>query len=210
MKIVIADDHPLLLNGIVNHLEKKNYGQIYSTQNGRDAWELIQEKVADLAILDIEMPGLTGLKIAKRCKEEKLATKIIILSQHQEPELVSQSRELGISGYILKEDALEEINHCIKAIGAGEQYYSSFFDTAGYKKQLKESAKLNALTRSEIKILKLIAEGMSSKEIAETIFVSARTIEKHRSNMILKLGLDGKNNSLSEWAIANKQRIVNL
>ena len=209
MKILIADDHPLLLSGIVSYFEGKACKAIYRATNGSDAWRLINDHQPDLAILDIEMPGLTGLEIAEKCKNDKLGTKIIILSQHQEPELVARSKQLGIFGYVLKEDALEEIDACIQAVQDGERYYSSFFETAGFQKQLKENAKLDALSRSEIKILKLIASSMSSKEIADTIFISERTVEKHRSNIIQKLGLEGKNNRLSEWAIAQKSRIDN-
>jgi DNA-binding NarL/FixJ family response regulator len=204
LKIVIADDHPLLLEGLYNQLQNLGYTNLTKAVNGTEALRLIQEQQTDIAILDIEMPYLDGLSIAKYCKEEGSTTKFIILSYHKEPEFIAKAKNLNISGYILKEDALTEIQNCITAILKGKQYYSKVFDTLDLGNTKNTLDLLENLSPSEFKILKLIAQSHTSKDISEQLFISERTVEKHRSNIIIKLNLKGKTNSLFEWAIENK------
>jgi len=203
-KIVIADDHPLLLEGLYNQLLNSGYTKLSKAINGTEALRLIQEQQADIAILDIEMPYLDGLSVAKHCKSEGSSTKFIILSYHKESEFIARAKSLNISGYILKEDALTEISTCISAILSGQEYYSTVFETLETGNAKTTLDLLENLSPSELKILKLIAQSNSSKEIAEQLFIAERTVEKHRSNIIIKLNLKGKTNRLFEWAIENK------
>jgi DNA-binding NarL/FixJ family response regulator len=117
---------------------------------------------------------------------------------------MASTKNLNISGYILKEDALTEIQNCITAILKGKQYYSKVFDTLDLGNTKNTLDLLENLSPSEFKILKLIAQSHTSKDISEQLFISERTVEKHRSNIIIKLNLKGKTNSLFEWAIENK------
>src|SRR5690606_34602856 len=128
-KIVIADDHPILLEGLYNQLVKLGYTDLFKAVNGSEALQLIMEENPDIAILDIEMPIMDGLSITKHCKEVDSNTKFIILSYHKEAEFIAKAKSLNISGYILKEDALTEIENCIRAILNGKEYYSKVFDT---------------------------------------------------------------------------------
>lgn len=204
-KIVIADDHPFLLEGLYNRLYSLGYTDLFKAMNGTEALKLIDEHQADLAILDIEMPYMDGLSVAKHFKDKNVATKFIILSYHKEPEFIARAKNLNISGYILKEDALSEIENCIKTVLSNNEYYSKVFDT------LKESGKkstldlIDDLSPSELKILKLIAQKKSSKDISEMLFISERTVEKHRSNIISKLQLKGKTNGLLNWVVEYKK-----
>ncbi len=153
------------------------------------------------------MPIIDGLSIAKHCKEVHSKTKFIILSYHKEGEFIAKAKSLNLSGYILKEDALSEIDRCIRTIIEGKEYYSAIFDTLDTKKINASHDLLHILSPSELKILKLIAQSNNSKEISKQLFISERTVEKHRSNIIMKLQLKGRTNSLYEWALENKAYI---
>ena len=206
LTIITADDHPLLLKGLNEFLKEKHYPILGSAQDGLKAMELIRTLNPDIAILDIEMPGLTGLEIAKQCKSLQLGTKIVLITLHKEPDLIRRAHELNIFGYILKELALEEIQHCLNAVAAGEQFFSKSL-TPYFKQFNQESSILNKLTPSEIKILSLIAKDLTNKEIGDLLFISHRTVEKHRSNIINKLELEPKTNSLLLWAKEHQSKL---
>lgn len=200
--IVTADDHPLLLKGLNDLLVEKGYNLIGTASDGQEAMELIREKEPDIAILDIQMPLLSGLEIARKCKEEGHLTKVILITLHKEQALYETVQKLNLFGYILKEFALEEIETCIGSVSNGRPYFSPH--VRALMDEAKESnSQLESLTPSERKILKLIARDKTNKEIASMLFISHRTVEKHRSNMISKLKLEHKTNSLLIWAKEN-------
>ncbi|MBN7814865.1 response regulator [Algoriphagus pacificus] len=203
--VVIADDHPLLLKGLKDFLLENNIDVLESAVDGKDALAKIKNLVPQLAILDMEMPFLTGLEIAAECKKLKLPTKIILLTLHKELYLYHQAKELNLSGYILKEFALNDLSNAIDAVLRGEQFFSEkIFED---KEIVNQESEQTHLTPSEKKILRLIAEGCSTKEIAEKLFIAERTVDKHRSNMISKLKLEKKHNSLLLWAQKNREII---
>ena len=203
--VVIADDHPLLLKGLKDFLLENNIDVLESAVDGKDALAKIKNLVPQLAILDMEMPFLTGLEIAAECKKLKLPTKIILLTLHKELYLYHQAKELNLSGYILKEFALNDLSNAIDAVLRGEQFFSEkIFED---KETVNQESEQTHLTPSEKKILRLIAEGCSTKEIAEKLFIAERTVDKHRSNMISKLKLEKKHNSLLLWAQKNREII---
>jgi len=196
--IIIADDHPLLLKGLTDFLVEKGYNFIGSAENGREAYALINKLEPDIAILDIQMPYMSGIDIAKKCISNNIATKIVFITFHKEKELYEQAKDLSIFGYILKEFALEEIETCIQTVSKGEPYFSP--KIIELLANTTDDESLSLLTPSEIKILKLIAKDKTNKEIASLLFISYRTVEKHRSNIITKLKLEQKTNSLLIWA----------
>jgi DNA-binding NarL/FixJ family response regulator len=201
-KILIADDHPILLKGLFDFLNDLGYRDILATNNGQEALDQIRKAKPDLAILDLEMPIKTGIEVASMCKTEGIPTKIILLTLHKEIYLYQQAKELNLSGYILKDFALDDLSNAIATVLEGGEFFSEqIFE--GLKQNQIEKADYN-LTPSEIKILRLISQGLSTKEIAAKLFISDRTIEKHRSNMISKLQLEKKHNSLVIWAQQNK------
>jgi DNA-binding NarL/FixJ family response regulator len=204
--IITADDHPLVLKGLNDFLLEKKYNLIGSGNNGRDAYKLIIEEKPDIAILDIQMPYMSGLEIAKSCKINGLATKIVLITFHKERELYQKAQDLNIFGYILKEFALEEIENCIDTVSQGKRYFSKkIIETLAGESPI--DAFLRELTPSEKKILKLIAKDKTNKEIASLLFISYRTVEKHRSNIITKLKLEPKTNSLLIWAKEHHQKL---
>jgi len=204
--IITADDHPLLLKGLNDFLLEKKYNLIGSGNNGEEAYKLIAKKNPDIAILDIQMPYMSGLEIAKSCKTNGLETKIVLITLHKERELYQKAQDLNIFGYILKEFALEEIENCINTVSQGNHYFSPkiidvLADVSPSDRSLRE------LTPSEKKILKLIAKDKTNREIASQLFISYRTVEKHRSNIITKLKLKPKTNSLLIWAKEHHQKL---
>lgn len=205
--IIIADDHPLLLKGLSDFLVEKGYNLIGKGNDGREAYNLITQKKPDIAILDIQMPYLSGLEIAQQCKEHEIPTKIVLITLHKEKELYQKAQELNIFGYILKEFALEEIENCIKTVSEGMPFFSDRIkELIGVV--FLENSELNSLTPSEKKILKLIAQDKTNKEIASQLFISYRTVEKHRSNIITKLNIEPKTNSLLIWAKENHDKLL--
>lgn len=206
--IIIADDHPLLLKGLSDFLIEKNFNLLGSGRDGREAYNLITQLKPDIAILDIQMPFMSGLEIAQKCKGTDIDTKIVLITLHKEKDLYRKAQELNIFGYILKEFALEEIENCIKTVTEGSPFFSEKIkELIGVVLQ-KDNYDLNILTPSEKKILKLIAQDKTNKEIASQLFISYRTVEKHRSNIITKLNIEPKTNSLLIWAKENHEKLL--
>ncbi len=204
--IIIADDHPLLLKGLSDFLIEKKYNLVGSGNNGREAYNLIAKLQPSIAILDIQMPFMSGLEIAKKCKNIHIDTKIVLITLHKEKDLYQEAQDLNIFGYILKEFALEEIENCISSVSQGIPFFSPKIK-ALLGKDFFEDESLEALTPSEKKILKYIANDKTNKEIASLLFISYRTVEKHRSNIINKLKLEPKTNSLLIWAKENHDKL---
>ena len=155
------------------------------------------------------MPYKTGLEIAEACKKNDLQTKVILITFDKEEGVYDQAIEFGVYGYILKEFAIEEIEICIAQVINGKPYFSE--EIASYLQASsleKKPETLELLTKSELKIVKLISENKTSQEIADELSISVRTVDKHRSNIVHKLELDKKPTSLSIWATLNKDFLV--
>jgi two-component system nitrate/nitrite response regulator NarL len=210
VSVVIADDHPMLLKGLMDELSLNDYNVVGVAKNGMEALEQILTLTPVLALLDIDMPLMTGFEVVKMAREKGSNTKFIILSFHKETEYISQAKALQIDGYLLKEDSFSEIEKCMSTVLKNESYFSSSFETKVLKNASDEIKKLRLLTPSEITILKLVSQQSSNNEIAKNLSVSIRTIEKHRSNIIAKLNLMNGVNSLSSWAVTNKNIIIDL
>ncbi len=210
IKVVIADDHPMLLQGLKDTMEKNGIHVVGAAHDGTTALKMILDHQPQLAILDVEMPYLTGFAIAEECKKKALDTKFIILSYHKEPEFIVRARNLNITGYLLKEDTSMEILACIKKVLNNDTYYSAHINDNNLEFANDNLKRLSTLSPSEKKILKMIAIPLSSQEIAEQLHVSERTIEKHRSNIISKLGISGQTFRLSFWAREQKSAIMGL
>lgn len=203
--IIIADDHPLLLKGLEDFLVEKGYNIIGTCLDGREAYNLITKLKPNIAILDIQMPFMSGIEIAKKCQNNQLKTKIVLITFHKEKDLYYKAKELKIFGYILKEFALDEIENCLKTVSEGNPFFSPKIMEL---LSINDSpvGELESLTPSEKKILRLIAKDKTNKEIASLLFISHRTVEKHRSNIITKLNLEPKTNSLLIWAKENRDQ----
>jgi DNA-binding NarL/FixJ family response regulator len=210
ISIIIADDHPLILKGLFEELTAAGYNVLDTATQGMEALEMVLTHNPNVALLDIDMPMLTGFDVIKTAKGKGTKTKFIVLSFHKESEYVAQAKALQIQGYLLKEDSFSEIEKCIQSVLDGKTYFSPSFDSFSLQNASEELRKLQLLTPSEATILKLIAKQVTTAEIAQMLSVSGRTIEKHRSNIIAKLSLDNTPNSLISWALANKNVIAQL
>lgn len=210
IKLLIADDHPLLLEGLKNALQGQGYTQLESVNNGALALDYIQEEQPDVALLDIEMPLLTGFEVIKKCNDLSLSTRFIILTSHKEKGFILKAKKLNIAGYIIKDEPFIEIDKCIQAVAAGDTYFSATFDAVFDKQINPEIQKVKLLSPSERTILRHIAQGKNSTDIGEMLAISVRTVQKHRANIIAKLELPAGLDSLSIWTQEHQELILSL
>lgn len=202
LKIIVADDHPLLNQGLLYVLSKKeNYEIVGNANEGNSALELIRNLKPDIAILDVRMPNIDGFEIAKIAFKENIPTKIIFLTMFKEEEFVKKVIEFGVRGYVLKENAITDIVNCIEAVNEGKLFLSP--QISEILLSADSINELDVLTTSEKNILDLIALEKSSKEIAEALSVSIKTVENHRSNICKKLKITG-NSALLKYALQHK------
>jgi DNA-binding NarL/FixJ family response regulator len=201
--IIIADDHPLILKGLNDFLIEKQFNVLACAVNGREAYQLIKDLEPDIAILDIRMPFLSGLEIAKLCNDQNLSTKIILITFEKDETTYKTARSLHIYGYVLKEFALVELENCIDSVMNGKHYFSP--ELIQYLEIDEAPEELELLTPAEIRVLKWIAQNKTAKEIGKLLFVSDRTIEKHKSHIIKKLDLEPKSGSLALYAKENQE-----
>lgn len=203
--ILIADDHPITLNGIKLYVEQLGYEVVKTCQNGLEAYNSIIELHPEFVILDLNMPQMNGLEVLEKVRIENESIKIILYTMYHEKSFLVRAKKLGVNGYLLKDFALEELSICLEKVGANEEWFSPKLDeTLIIKKHDSEVEKILTLTASEKKILSLIAKDHNTKIIAELLFISEKTVEKHRSNIIKKLGLPNERNILQRFALQNQ------
>lgn len=200
ISVIIADDHPIIRQAVSQILQTNtNIKVIGEADNGNEAVDLIRDLKPDVAILDIQMPGIDGLEVAKIIIAEKHSTKIVFLTMFKEPTLIRRVFEMGIKGYILKESAVLDIVKCVLAVVENNFYLSPQVSQVLLETQEKPD-KENNLTPTEKNILLLISKGKSSDEIAQEMFIARKTVENHRSNICKKLGITG-NFALVKYAL---------
>jgi DNA-binding NarL/FixJ family response regulator len=212
-QVVIADDHPIFILGLKAVIEKMDEFELVGVaEKGTDAWELIRNKKPDIALLDIEMPDLSGLAICEATRRENLFTKIIVLTVHKDEEIFNNALEAGVHGYILKENSVNDLSEGIKTVLGGNFFFSasvsSFLLNRTTKKLGDNDSRAKRLTKTEKIVMKMIAEGYTSSEIAKKMRVSVKTINNHRANICKKLQLKGTN-SLLVFAMKNKEAYIN-
>lgn len=210
ISILAADDHPILLKGLRDELLNLGYNVLEGATNGVQALEIIISKKPKIAILDINMPFLTGFEVIEKCKSESLKTKFIILTYYKEKGFVLKAKNMNISGYLLKDEPISEIHSCIQEVLKGKFYASKTFDDVFNNEISPEIVKIKYLSPSERTIVRLIAGENTSKEIAEILSISIRTVDKHRSNIITKLDLPSTSDSLFLWVKSNKDLLGNF
>lgn len=208
-KIILADDHPLLLKGLTEIIEdEEDFEIIGQASNGEDALLLIEKHIPHIAVLDIDMPRLTGLEIAEKLVSKKANTKIVFLTMHNKESIFNKAMNLGAYGYIMKDSALVDITEALSAVVNEKKFISKSLTDLLLNKSIPQPIDnpltlINSLTTTEQKILKLVAKQKSTREIAEELSISYRTVETHRSNICTKLEISGTN-SLLKYALENK------
>jgi DNA-binding NarL/FixJ family response regulator len=211
MKVLIADDHPIFRSGLKFLLEASfDKLTLNEFENGQDLLDFAKTGSADVIIVDIDMPIKNGLQVCEELTQDKNSAKIIVLTMHKDLELLKLAFYNGANGYLVKDNTSEELVDCIQTVLAGSNYLAKGIRDQENMNEQEDSTKfhiaelLNSLTRTELKTLKLVSKKLSSKEIADFLFVSVKSVENYRSRICKKLNLDARNNSLLIWVLDNK------
>ena len=183
--VIIADDHPIFRQGLARLLgDDSRFQLVGEASNGREALALIKELKPDVAVLDLNMPRPDGIEVISEVHTAESETGCIILTMREDIDAVRRAIDAGASGYVLKEAVYEEIAKAILRVAEGKLYLGAFREHPN----LFNSPCAGTLTEREIEVLRLVGQGMSSKQIAEKIKVSSRTVETHRQNIMKKCG----------------------
>jgi len=213
LRILIADDHPIVRRGLCDVIASDaGLRLVGQAGNGEEALRLIEELRPDIAILDVHMPKLDGLRVARTLGARQSPLKVVLLTMHEDEDMLNEALNLGIPAYVLKENAVEDLVSAVRAVAAGGTFISAKLSGLLLRRRTRaealnrEKPGLAALTPTERRILKLIAEDRTSKEIADLLGCSVRTIDTHRQNMSTKLELSGSH-SLLKFAYDNKSKL---
>lgn len=209
--VLIADDHPIFQRGLQQIIESDaDLKIVAAVGDGEEALNKLRSLKPQVAVLDVDMPKRDGLSVLKSIKEENLPTEVILLTMYKEERFFNAALDAGVKGYVIKDSAVSEITNAIHAVAKGGNFISPTLSTLLMKRvnraEKLDSLPLELLTTSERKVLKLVSESKSNKQIADELFVSVRTVENHRSNICAKLNLEGKN-ALLTYALTNKIEI---
>jgi len=196
IKIIIADDHTIIRDGLKLILESQNDLKVIAeAENGLQVVNKVKELKPDVILMDIAMPNMNGVEATRRIIEENPSIKIIILSMHSTVEDIFRSLQAGAIGYLVKESAGTEVIDAVRAAFSGRRYLSRkvddiLIDSYIYEHQLKEAdSPLERLSSREREVLQLVAEGKSSSEISDLLYLSVKTVETYRSRTMQKLGI---------------------
>lgn len=210
IRIVIADDHPIFRQGLRQVIEAKpNLTVVAEAEDGVVAFERIRELRPDVAVLDIDMPRQDGFAVARGIREQRLPVAVIFLTMHKDELHLNEALDLNAKGYLIKDNAAADLVNCIHAVAAGQNYVSPELSTYLLNRGRRaamlagQQPGLQSLTPTEQRILALLADYKTNKEIANVLCVSVRTIENHRANICAKLDLHGTH-ALVKFAIQHK------
>ena len=217
IKLILAEDHHLMRSGIKKLLsDAKDIRIVGEAQDGEEAMNLIRKLKPDIAVLDLTMPKMSGIDVLKIIKEKKYRTRIMILTMHDDSELVITAFKSGVNGYLLKDSTKKEFIDAIRTIANGENYFPKkiskilfqrFYQENNPKEYKTKTGEKVHLANREIEIIRLLGKELTNKEIAALLYISPRTVETHRRNIMEKLNI--KNLAgLIKYAIQNE--IINL
>lgn len=209
IEILIADDHPIVRQGLRQTLENvSGFRIVAEVSDGARALAKLRELKPTVALLDIDMPLLDGMRVAALAREEGLPVKLIFLTVHKDQSFLDKALKLGVEGYILKDAPPMEIIMGVKAVAAGQPFVSPTLTASLLQRRaaVDQTGALPNLTPTERAVIKLIAEFLTTKQIAERLFISHRTVETHRANICQKLGLRG-NHALTRYALAHQAEL---
>lgn len=206
--LVVADDHPLFRRGLAEVLDPEPAFRIVGAAgDGEAALALVRQHRPGIAVLDIDMPKKSGLEVAQTIRDEELGVAVVILTMYRDAGIFRRALDLGAKGYLMKDSAVIEIVACLHMVAAGRAYISPALSSALLDRRDDLSspafAGLADLTPAERNVLRLIARGLTSAEIAESLSNSVKTIENHRSHICQKLDLSGPQ-ALLRFALEHK------
>jgi DNA-binding NarL/FixJ family response regulator len=210
LTLAIADDHPLFRNGLRELIETdRSLLLVGEAANGEEAMALIRARAPMMAILDIHMPPEGGLEVARRVRVEHLEVDLLFLTMYNDADAFNEAMDLGARGYILKDSAVNDVLKAVHTVAEGRFYISPAVSDHLVKRSSRVQQLLHLvptiddLTPAEVRVLRFIAEGRTSKDIADELSLSYKTVENHRTNIAAKLHLRGSH-SLVKFAIENR------
>lgn len=213
IKLLIADDHPLFRHGLRQAIEiDPALHVIAEAGNGDDALRELLAATADVAILDVDMPGQDGFAVVRAARAQHCHLPIVFLTMHRDERFLNTALDLGVQGYVLKDGAIMEIIHCIKAVAAGQEYVSPSLSSYLISRHRRAAAlaeqkpETESLSPAERRVLKLIADYKTTKEIADALAVSPRTVDTYRARIAEKLGLKGAH-ALLKFALDHRSEL---
>lgn len=213
IKIVTADDHPIVRQGLRQMIEtERSFVVVGEAGSGAEALELIEIHQPDVAVIDIDMPGLSGFDVVRALNKSRSGCQVVFLTMHSEEEIFQTALDLGVKGFVLKDSATSDITNAIKGVAAGRAFISPALSMLlldhhrRVEKFRADKPALESLSATERRVLRLIADEKTSKEIAGQLFISPRTVDTHRTNISRKLGLQG-NLALVKFAITHKSEL---
>jgi DNA-binding NarL/FixJ family response regulator len=198
IKLILVDDHQLVRTGIANLLAgETGFEIIGEASDAKDLFELLRKSQPDITVLDIALPGMSGIEITKKLHNDYPGIRILILSMHTSEEFIFNAINSGARGYLPKNTSRKELIEAIYAIHRGEEYFAENISNVILKSYIKkaksdspeEENNENLLSKREIEVLKLFAEGMTNQEIADKLFISIRTVESHKNHIMARLEL---------------------
>ena len=211
IKLVIADDHSMIREGLRQLLElDENIKVVAEASDGIEVLQVLKEYNVDVLLLDINMPNMNGLEALKNIKYNNIDVKVLILTIHNEIDYLMKAVEIGCDGYVLKDSDSNLLKKAIYTVHEGNTFIQPSLTpmlNAGLASKMEVDDKLNELTRREIEVLKLIAEGLFNKEIASKLDISERTVKNHVSNIFKKIDVSDRTQA-AVFAIRNN--LVNL
>jgi DNA-binding NarL/FixJ family response regulator len=205
LRIIIADDHPVFLAGLKTVVDGEPDIEIVGqASDGDQALKMLEDLRPDIAVLDIGMPNIDGVGLLTEAQKRRLPVQVIFMTMYRERKLYDRGMELGLRGYVLKDSASSDLIEAIRTVASGEKFVSPdllehFTENRSKSGQIRATSE--QLSASEMRILSLIAEYKTSREIADTLFISPRTVETHRTNICTKLGLQGRH-ALMKYALS--------
>jgi DNA-binding NarL/FixJ family response regulator len=205
-RILIADDHPIFRSGLKQVIESDAaYEVVAEAEDGESALSRIRDTGPDVAVLDVNMPKMSGFDVAAAARKEMPDVEIVILTMHDDEKMFAKAMDLGVRGYVLKDSAAVEIVNCLQAIGKGQNFTSAAVTSYLFRRASgsRNVEGLDSLTPTERSVLKKVAEYKTSRDIAEELNVSVRTVENHRANISSKLGLQGSH-ALMKFALEHE------
>jgi len=197
---VIVDDHPLFREGLKSLISRNTMFEVVGEAgNGHEGLRMSKQLKPDLVVMDISLPDKSGIDLTRDIRSHLSETRVIIVSMHSKIDYITEAFRAGASGYVVKESAADSLIQGLKAVSRGEYYLDTSFSHKVVKKLMefpeKEAkitdARYETLTPREQQVMRLLAEGISTKEIAERLFISPKTVENHRTNIMSKLELHG-------------------
>jgi DNA-binding NarL/FixJ family response regulator len=189
IRVVLADDHVLVRQGVRALLEREGITVVGEAADGQEAQRLVQRENPDAAVMDVSMPLFNGLDAALSLSRTNPRTRLILLTRHNEDQYVAEALRCGVRGYVLKDQAANDLVRAIRDVCSGQVYLSPGVTRAVMEAYANPEGPKDTLSPRERQVLQLIAEGKTTKDIAALIHVSAKTVETHRARLMQKLGI---------------------